>query len=454
MCRTCRQQHNLPDTCGIVPLIPKYVLYVFYLSCRRLKMVRHRSLWRRGIFALVIKWQVRHYQRCFNTFMLVYGLVLSVLIVKFAVSFKPYSVELEGPDQTLDDEVLQARGTVLRNIDAAETGRQLLHPEEIKWMSAPFFPRAMNRSAHDRYVQLLRVLSQLFLRNNVTFIMCDGTLLGSYLSHGMLPWDDDVDLMVRYSDINKIKNIFSNVSIWKTYQILGYHDDINEYDYSLLTEGAYLKDGDPAVVYEEEIKQEQSLPADTKAGAVIDANKNDLIFNYRPYADYTESFQFQEAKQNATQQRYHKFKFFYRDSPFAGSRSWKWPFIDVKYYLENRTHVWTLDKRSKWVPRSIFYPLHLRPFASMWLPAPRDTRSFLRNKYGRFRCRSSRWNHRIESRQTPKKVRCWRLHSYYPFVWRDQSPAGVIESLMQDSRVIHSVVVAENFQTWQRQFEL
>ena len=41
----------------------------------------------------------------------------------------------------------------------------------------------------------------------VEFIMCDGTLLGSYVFHGFIPWDDDADVMVNIKEIGKLKRI-------------------------------------------------------------------------------------------------------------------------------------------------------------------------------------------------------------------------------------------------------
>ena len=206
------------------------------------------------------RWQLRHYQRCFNASLLLYLCILSVLIVRFVTTFGRH-----GSRQTRNEQLAShggyanggknrqpralynynmAVGAYMYNMDVDEldTRRQVLKPENVPWLSAPFFPRAINKTDYDMYVDLLRTLSELFEQANVTFIMCDGTLLGSYIAHGMLPWDDDADLMVRYADINKVKAIFANASVWKKYQIIGYHDELNEYDYSVLTDGSFQKD--------------------------------------------------------------------------------------------------------------------------------------------------------------------------------------------------------------------
>lgn len=277
-------------------------------------------------------------------------------------------------------------------------------------------PRAITRYEHDKYVQLLEVLSNLFFEANVTFFMCDGTLLGSYMGHDLLPWDDDLDIMVRYSDLPKVKKIFQNPELWIKYQLHGYHDPGNEYNYKLLR--SFPDDADDSMYYQ-----------------------------------YTEPV---TSPANSSIERFHKFKLFYKDSPNAGTKPWTWPYIDIKYYMENDTHIWNLDSkpRIRYIERSSFYPLHLRPLSWLWLPAPRDTRGYLINKYKRFRCRNSHWNHRDEERQKSRKVRCWRLYHYYPFVWREKLEGGVLEVLRLDGDIIQYVGVLETFSIFQRPFAL
>ena len=343
-----------------------------------------------------------------------FSIVLLFQVVGFSYIIVRIMTSLEQVPRMLPREMTPS-ATRAVDIDY-DTHPPALNISKVPWLSAPMMPRVMTRTQHDDAIALLRTFTAMLDKANITYIMCDGTLLGSYMSHDILPWDDDLDLMVRFDDLPKVKQIFKQEHIWKQFTITGYHDSGKEYDFYTL----------------------KNLPPDLE---------DPQYYNY-VYSSGLGS--------NESASLYHKFKFFQNNGTKAGSQGWNWPFIDIKYYMENETHVWNLDtkRRIRYIERFNFYPLHLRPFGSLWLPAPRDTRIYLINKYGRFRCRSSIWNHQKEVRQHSKKVRCWRLSRYYPFVWRDKLEGGVLEVLKVDNKVIQYVGVPESFSILQRPFAL
>ena len=208
-------------------------------------------------------------------------------------------------------------------------------------------------------------LDKIFTENNITYILAYGSLLGSYLLHDILPWDDDLDLLVRFSDRQKMLDLFKQ----------------SRYDH---------------------------------IGAI-------------------------EHKGHAAKM----IKLFYKNSPQAGKYAWKWPFADAAFYDENQDNVWSTQKGVIKMKRSKFYPLHRRPYGGLWLPAPRDPRTFLRFKYHTFVCKSHYWNHRREISAQPISASCSTLLDYYPMVHRTPEGEGVRETLKLGKRVLYSVHIDE-----------
>ncbi|KAK2187419.1 hypothetical protein NP493_166g04000 [Ridgeia piscesae] len=72
--------------------------------------------------------------------------------------------------------------------------REVTTPE-VK--EVPGFVSVMTRDDGDVMRRLLRTFVQTVDAINITYLMYSGTLLGSYRHHSIIiPWDDDVDLMV------------------------------------------------------------------------------------------------------------------------------------------------------------------------------------------------------------------------------------------------------------------
>ena len=55
--------------------------------------------------------------------------------------------------------------------------------------------------------ELLRVLIETFEQHGIFYMAMSGTLLGIVRNNNYIPWDDDIDLAVNFSDYDKIMNL-------------------------------------------------------------------------------------------------------------------------------------------------------------------------------------------------------------------------------------------------------
>ena len=303
---------------------------------------------------------------------------------------------------------------------ATYNGRSRAGPAQAPWMSCPQIPRTMSRPEHDSAIRLLADLSDLFSRANITYSMNWGTLIGSYLFHDIIPWDDDVDIMVDYDDLPKVKKLFKNVTIWKTW---GIH--------------SFMKMGEAHGHSEYDLATLQAFPD----------NASDAIY-YHIHPEYTD---------DDPEQNFHKFKFYRRDSGLAGKWPWRWPFVDVTFIREVNGYLVNVpppkQKPKSRYPRNIIYPLTLRPLGSLWLPAPRDVVALLRTRYDHFVCSTQDYTHRHESWiwwWNRYSVDCDVIKHYYPIVTLKSRGRGHMieqlrlgDELIQELRVPVSSTVSE-----------
>ena len=251
------------------------------------------------------------------------------------------------------------------------------------------------------FKHLLGLMVNIMNRYNITYILSDGTLLGSYLYHDMLPWDDDIDIRVAYKDYPKLKQfVYKNPSIKKYLAFHGWGDvDSNEFN---------------------------------------DDNLNTI---------YSDIETHKVNGRSTTIKRLHRHKWFFRDQPKTFQYPWRWPFIDIFFMKENSTHLWTLenDRFTFYYNLSDIYPLHLRPFAGMWIYSPRNTRHYLKEKYKSFNCQSHSWNHVAETSKVAYKKSCHNFDDVYPFVIRTKHGNGTLERLVLNGNILYTTYVRESF---------
>ena len=238
--------------------------------------------------------------------------------------------------------------------------------------------------------------------------MADGTLLGSYFYHDIIPWDDDMDIMVDYHDYFRLKKIFHNTSIWSKYNLCGYADSFNEYEFGLLNK-----------VYPDfdEIKT-------IKGEKLVTSNRT----------------------------RFHKLRIFSSQAKKSEKYPWRWPFIDMTFFKYNSTRFWSYDVIQYFMPIDYFFPFHLRLFMGRWLPAPHRTGLFLKRKLGKlgkFVCQSGPLDHKNEvtvSRRERVSVPCHFLDKVYVKIIRSKLENGYTnETAIIADKILYSAAIEEDF---------
>ncbi|PVD20123.1 hypothetical protein C0Q70_20617 [Pomacea canaliculata] len=223
-------------------------------------------------------------------------------------------------------------------------------------------------SQQDVYImqEIVATFSIVMTEASLTFFLYSGSLLGSWRHHGLVPWDDDLDVVVPSWQKDAVAHVLNGL----------------------------------------------------KPQFLLDATQGV------------------------------RWKFYSARSHAIGSLPWKWPFLDISFYEENRTHIWEQDKVCKdfiFNKKDVF-PLSERPFMEMMLPAPRNTKAVLSRTYRLSVCASGRYDHRKEmARSEQKSVPCEQLQQVFPFVRRQAAVGGhggCNESLVLNGNVLAWVVLS------------
>ena len=66
------------------------------------------------------------------------------------------------------------------------------------------------RKAQMRMLDILLVVDKIFRKHHIEYWLDGGTLLGAVRHGGFIPWDDDLDINVRVSDISRIRKVLQS----------------------------------------------------------------------------------------------------------------------------------------------------------------------------------------------------------------------------------------------------
>ncbi len=277
-------------------------------------------------------------------------------------SLDDFSIWCLNMAQRLDSELSFPESPILQSPSVNSTRLHRLPYRYSQWKSSPRLGRRMTPCEHNLVMRLLMIIERICRKHQITFMLSDGSLLGAWRHHDVIPWDDDLDIMIPIQDKNRFIKLISKM--------------------------------------------------------------NETLAQY-----YTLS--------NRKRKREY-YKIFFKNTPSAGPYSWNFPFVDIFLYEKNETHLWQMADPDTIVKVKYVFPLVMRPFGELWLPAPRQPQKmFPFDPYDD--CKGHFWDHKNETGQEEITVKCAELKDIYPFVERDNQ-SNSTEVLRINDTIIHTII--------------
>ena len=117
---------------------------------------------------------------------------------------------------------------------------------------------AMTENEKEDIYYYLEIISNLFYKNNIIFWIIGGTTLGSVRHNDIVPWDDDADIGIFYSDIEKVFELnnklqklgYEIVPVWKIYKFRKIGTE-----YPFIDIFCYIKKGNKYIMNRQDIRE-------------------------------------------------------------------------------------------------------------------------------------------------------------------------------------------------------
>ena len=76
-----------------------------------------------------------------------------------------------------------------------------------QWRNSSRLPRSITPCEHHLHIRLLMIIERICRKHKITFFLIYGSLLGSWRHHDMIPWDDDIDIMISAKEKDRFYDV-------------------------------------------------------------------------------------------------------------------------------------------------------------------------------------------------------------------------------------------------------
>lgn len=92
-----------------------------------------------------------------------------------------------------------------------------------------FMDKMTNLEAKNELIKMLKYFNEFCRENNIKYSLIGGSLIGAIRHNGMIPWDDDIDVILTKDNYLKLKKIFNKKSRKKEYVLYDFKYDNDFY---------------------------------------------------------------------------------------------------------------------------------------------------------------------------------------------------------------------------------
>jgi len=264
-----------------------------------------------------------------------------------------------------------------------------------------FAEYALDKNIEDKLKRLLMLILKdidyVCKLDNIHYSLCAGSVLGAVRHKGIIPWDDDIDLMMFERDIKKLKASL-NIHFPKKYSFLSekkYNDDPLKFEKIMLTGTKYVEIGTDG------LKNGRGIGIDIFQVINLPNNKifrwlKGKIFNLLSPLPSLHFFTFSHSKTYKNKaKKDDKFRKFYNKRLLMGlftfflpTCAWKW--LSTKAIFHNIKHK-TIYSSIPYGSKRYFGEMHKTllwneliyvDFEGNLYPIPKNWKEYLSSKYG------------------------------------------------------------------------
>ena len=108
-------------------------------------------------------------------------------------------------------EVFPVNINIKWQIPYIEVWRQWKQRSETLLKNLTMFKMVMTEKDLNVTLNLLQAFASTMDKHNLTYFIAGGSLLGSYRHHGLIPWDDDLDVMADFNQQKEVREALTTI---------------------------------------------------------------------------------------------------------------------------------------------------------------------------------------------------------------------------------------------------